>query len=67
MSDYIRTDLKIKQPDGTFKKYSPTVTVDSVVMDNGLSLSSIIDEEGKIINDAMPQQVEFKTYTLDDI
>lgn len=67
MSEYIRTDMKIKQPDGSWKKYSPTVTLDSVVMENGNSLSDIITEDGKINNNAMPQQVEFTTYTLDDI
>ena len=67
MSEYIRTDLKIKQPDGTWQKYSPTVTLDSVKLENGTSLSDIITEDGKINDSAMSQSVEFKTYTLDDI
>jgi len=46
MSEYIRTDLKIKQPDGSFLKYSPTVTIDSVVMDDGSLLSSKFTENG---------------------
>ena len=67
MSEYIRTDLKIKQEDGTWQKYSPTVTLDSVIFENGNTLSDIIDENGVINNNALPQHVEFKTYTLDDI
>ena len=67
MSEYVRTDLKVKQADGTWVKYSPTVTLDSVILENGGSLTDIITEDGKINNDAIPQHVEFKTYTLDDI
>ena len=46
MSEYIRTDLKIKQADGSFLKYSPTVTLDSVIMDDGSSLSEKITNNG---------------------
>ena len=46
MEGYTRTDLKIKQPDGSFKKFSPTVTSDSVVVGNGVLLSSKLSEDG---------------------
>ena len=46
MSEYIRTDLKIKQPDGSFLKYSPTVTLGSVLTDDGLTLSDKFAENG---------------------
>lgn len=42
MSEYIRTDMKIKQADGTFKKYSPTVTLGSVLMPDNKTLDEII-------------------------
>ena len=67
MSEYTRTDLKIKQPDGSFKKYSPTVTVDSVMMNDGTDLSSKFTEDGKLNKDAMPQHIEITTFTLADI
>lgn len=85
MSDYIRTDLKIKQADGSFTKYSPTVTIDSVIDDNGSSIKDkfvenadvVVDpepnkilklnDEGKIPETAIPQNVVFTTFTLDDI
>lgn len=84
-NEYVRTDLKIKQPDGSFVKYSPTVTLDSVINDDGTSIRDkfvenddvVVDpepnkiiklnNEGKIPETAIPQNVVFTTFTLDDI
>ena len=46
MSDYIRSDLKIKQADGTFKKYSPTVTLDSIITGDDTLLSTKLINNG---------------------
>ena len=50
MGDFNRFTMKIKQSDGSYKKYSPTVTLDSVITDDGKSLSTKFTDNGEKFN-----------------